>query len=394
VCVDQLPVIGVRLLDGRVGSTLLLQLLGTADEVVFEPGYPEGERRYLSYCLRIAEWVATPWDARTHLGVTELLFGPGDLGGPVPFTPSLVDIGRLSHGMLGGMWAAVSDELRRSKPEALFYAEKVVGDAELLYDSPINVRLVDLVRDPRDVFCSIRAFADGGPGFGRRADQTDDQFLEQHIAQQLRRLQVMAATPENIDRVLIRYEDLVADLHGYAARLGSWLGIRLDADQVLAARGSYRHHMTTDTVDESVGRWRQELDPGQASRIWDLLALNSNRSAIRLHDRYGTGARSRNGAELKRFRRGISEARPASSRRITQWHPHAPFTGSPKCLLALGPANWVTWRRVKSPLPITPPSGVLCDRLVARPGRASDLHVPASIAVFSPLHTASGRWQH
>jgi hypothetical protein len=50
-----------------------MQLLGTADEVVFERMYPEGEYRYLSWCLRVAGWIATPWDPTLDPGVTELL---------------------------------------------------------------------------------------------------------------------------------------------------------------------------------------------------------------------------------------------------------------------------------------------------------------------------------
>lgn len=268
---ELLPVIAVRLLDGRVGSTLLLQLLGTAADVVMERQYPEGERRYLSYLLRVDEWVATPWDPGSHPGVTELLFGPADRGGPLPFTPSLVDLGRLSRGMLDAMWAAVSDELRRSAPGARYYAEKLVGHAELLFASSIPLRLVDLVRDPRDVFCSIRSFTGGQPGFGREEQQSDDAFLEQMAYRQRERLRAMAATPKTVDRLLIRYEDLVADVHGLATELGSWLGLDLDAQRVIAARDGHRHHLTTNTAAESVGRWRRDLATQQASRIWELL---------------------------------------------------------------------------------------------------------------------------
>jgi hypothetical protein len=113
-----------------------------------------------------------------HLGATELLFGEPDLGGPIPFTPSLVDIERLAPAMLTAMWEAVSDEICRSGPSARYYAEKLVGDTQVLYQSEIPLHLIDVVRDPRDVFCSIRSFSGSGAGFGRTADQTDGEFLE------------------------------------------------------------------------------------------------------------------------------------------------------------------------------------------------------------------------
>ena len=34
--------------------------------------------RYLSWCLRVADWIATSWDPISPPGVTELLFGPAN----------------------------------------------------------------------------------------------------------------------------------------------------------------------------------------------------------------------------------------------------------------------------------------------------------------------------
>jgi hypothetical protein len=173
--------------------------------------------------------------------------------------------------MLAGMWAGVSQELRRTSPTARYYAEKLVRDGGMLVDSGIPLRLIDLVRDPRDVICSIRAFTGGGAVFGRTDHQSDDEYFERKIADYRDRLQVMAVTPAEVDRVLLRYEDLVEDLGGWADRLGAWLGLRLDAGSVLAGQAERRHHMTSATVAESVGRWRQELPADQARRIWDVL---------------------------------------------------------------------------------------------------------------------------
>ena len=268
---DLLPVVGLRLLDGRVGSTLLMQLLGTADEVVFERRYPEGEYRYLSYCLRQATWVRIPWESAVHPGVTDLHFGPDDRTGPLPFTPTLVDPARLGPAMLEGMWAAVSAELRRTTPTAAWYAEKLAGDTKVLFDSAIPLQVVDLVRDPRDVFRSIRAFSAGEPAFGRRHDQSDNDFLDRMALVHRSRLRAVASTPEQVRRILVRYEDLVGDLPGTARRLEALLGVRLDPDRVHAARAGYGHHVTTASAAESVGRWRRELSPDQATRLWDLL---------------------------------------------------------------------------------------------------------------------------
>ncbi len=260
--------IAVRPLDGRVGSTLLIRLLATSSQVVIEPGYAEGERRYLSYCLKIAQSMATPWDPAKHPDVTELLFSPADRTGPIPFAPSLVDIRRLAGTALHNLWQAVSQELHRSVPAASYYAEKLVGDTDLLLESNIPIHLIDLVRDPRDVFCSIRAFNAGTERFGRAADQTDEEFLGAMTARHLDQLRVMASTPSTVPRMLIRYEDLATDLPGTAEVLGARLGLRFDAEQVLAITQQDRQHMTSSSPAESIGRWRNELSPSLAQQIW------------------------------------------------------------------------------------------------------------------------------
>jgi hypothetical protein len=77
----------------------------------------------------------------------------------------------------------------------------------------------------------------------------------------------MDETPPAVEAVVVRYEELVTDLAGVAARIGEWLGVELDADAVLAQRSDYAHHVTADSVNASIGRWRNDLAPGEASQI-------------------------------------------------------------------------------------------------------------------------------
>jgi hypothetical protein len=265
------PVIAVRVLDGRVGSTLLIRLLTTSTQVVIEPGYAEGERRYLSYCLRIARLIGTPWVPAQHPDATDLMFGPADLNGPIPFEPTLVDIRALAPRVLHNLWQGISDELRRSGSAATYYAEKLVGDTQLLLDSQIPVHLIDVVRDPRDVFCSIRAFNAGVERFGRSHDQSDDEFLGQMIARHGAQLRMMASTPSTVRRKLVRYEDMVADLTTTAEDLGAWLGLRLNARPLLRITDQDRQHMTSRTPIDSVGRWRRELPTPLSATLWRQL---------------------------------------------------------------------------------------------------------------------------
>jgi hypothetical protein len=66
---------------------------------------------------------------------------------------------------------------------------------------------------------------------------------------------------------IVRYEDLVRDLPGTAERLGNWLGVELDAKSVMRDKSYRSKHMTADSPERSVGRWRTELEPEIAERF-------------------------------------------------------------------------------------------------------------------------------
>jgi hypothetical protein len=90
----------------------------------------------------------------------------------------------------------------------------------------------------------------------------------------LRQLREMSRTPSSVQRLLIRYEDLVTTLPAHAERLGNWLGLRLDAVQAPALTERGHRHATSATSLASVGRWRRELSLALAARLWDLLGAD------------------------------------------------------------------------------------------------------------------------
>ena len=241
------PIVGLRLLDGRTGSTLLMQLLGTAPEIAFDRRYP-AEYRWASYFARMAAQITAPFDEDVHLGVTPFFFGDRPAWGPVPFHSEVVDVRSLRAPILRALWVAWSAEV----PDTRFYAEKLAVPVDDLLTAGLDVRVVDLVRDPRDLLASIRAFGLDG--------QTDVKGFVDRLGA---RLDVMQATSAHVDRVVVRYEDLVADLDGVAERLGAWLGVDLAASSVEVDR----QHMTSPSPAESVGRWQRDLAAGEAEAI-------------------------------------------------------------------------------------------------------------------------------
>lgn len=262
-----LPVVGVRPAEGRVGSTLLMQLLATSPVVVFDRRYP-CEYRFLSYFARLADQMTERFDENRHLGVTPFFFGPRPSWGPVPFQSDLIDVRQLAGPLLRSMWMTWTAQVLATHPKARFYAEKLAVPIDTLLESGIRLRIIDLVRDPRDTLASIRAFtAAGNDGFQRRADQTESDYLDAFVRRFRRQVELMVDAPSDVDRITVRYEELVRDLHGVADRIGSWLSIHLDADTVLAQQDAYRHHMTSASAAESIGRWKHDLEPTEAERI-------------------------------------------------------------------------------------------------------------------------------
>ena len=71
---------------------------------------------------------------------------------------------------------------------------------------------------------------------------------------------------------IVRYQDLVLDLPGTADRIGSWLGVELDAEATAGDTAFRSKHMTAATPKQSVGRWRDDLEPQVADRFSSELA--------------------------------------------------------------------------------------------------------------------------
>lgn len=266
------PVVGVRLAEGRSGSTLLMQLLATDQRVVFDRRYP-AEYRFLSYFARMSASMTEPFDPDHHVGVTPFFFGPQPTWGPIPFSSDVVESSQLSSPLLNGLWSGWSDEIRRSFPEARYYAEKLAVDADVVVAADVPLKIIDLVRDPRDVLASVKAFTAGGiDGFGRERGVSDDAYADAFASRFNAGLRAMLTTPSGVDRLIVRYEDMMRDLGAQARRIGDWLDLDLDAAVVRADRATYAHHITSDSSESSIGRWRVDLSDSEVEILQERLS--------------------------------------------------------------------------------------------------------------------------
>ncbi|MCA8944071.1 MAG: sulfotransferase [Planctomycetes bacterium] len=263
---------------GRSGTTLFMQLLGTSPAIAFDRK-PPFESRYLSYFIRWAELLRRPGGMTETWGNWALDWEMDAPIGPFPWaddTLRRVPAGEedLALRALRAIWKEFSPiAARNSNPDApdavRYYAEKSVAwMADLILDlGPCKV--VMLVRDPRDIWLSAQAFdrKRGFSGFGRDKFDSEDAWFANYAAGARSHLERAASRRASETIELVRYEDLVTDLTGEAARIGEWLGLDLDPGRVMAARESMRDHMTSGSPESSIGRWRQEMDGSTQARF-------------------------------------------------------------------------------------------------------------------------------
>jgi Sulfotransferase family len=264
--------------SGRDGSTLMMQLLGTSSAIAFDRIYPF-EQRYLSYLLALSRVVELDeWDERAW-NINELAFADrvsqSGLVGPVPWTDRNLLTGEsgqpppLGQRIFGLLWEEFSRRARmtmrtRYDDQALqvtYYAEKITAGWRLDWDYLPQMKLLPLLRDPRDTWLSTVAFneritASGARFMTFRAGETESEYLRRFIGDQKARMQWLLSLGESAP--ITRYEELVADPEAEAERLSARLDVQLtpmsmDESSVLA------WHMTASSPAGSVGRWKQEM---------------------------------------------------------------------------------------------------------------------------------------
>jgi hypothetical protein len=121
-------------------------------------------------------------------------------------------------------------------------------------------RYLVLVRDPRDVLCSWRAFA-------RRAAvaRTDPKLVgltAEALANSWQRL--YSGVLEQLDAPLVqRYEDLRREPRRYIGDILAHVGLEWTAEveRALPAAETFASHGTSASPEATIGRWRGELAP-------------------------------------------------------------------------------------------------------------------------------------
>jgi hypothetical protein len=269
----------------RDGSTLMMRLLASSSQIAIGGSYPYEQKLFAylwrwSRLLTRTEWDPDEWTPHDLGSIVQerdsALLGPPPwrrrdlLAGTGPSEPSISDscFEFARRELSRRATAATRIAHRDPRADVRYYAEKHLNSWLLDRAELPSLRLIVLLREPRDTYASLLAFraaADVELGQRHAADEAD--YLRQFIQRQRDRLRWIAALREGPETAIVRYEHLVKDLRSVASRLSSWLGVELDSDSVARDRRLGWVHRTASSTEESIGRWRRDLPAEVAETI-------------------------------------------------------------------------------------------------------------------------------
>lgn len=278
---DRLKPLVVRC-QARSGSTFLMRCLSQLDGIAVAL-HPPCEVRYAQYMSATFDVVTGEAD---HEDSSRPNFFHREKGekwiGRNPFNRRLSrgyhqyfdndyaeDFRRFFDQKVQGFYQLVA---QTNKVSAEYFCEKTFyisqkgaqQDPDVIFKLyPHGVSAIYLVRDPRDIFCSNRAF------FHSEVEQTEE-MRKKAMTGLSRHMDAMAESyrkSENERKCIVRYEDLMREPEPVLAEVADFLGLEAQPGNLKSAlafarnAGSSRHKTSVNPA-ASVGRWRAELSEG------------------------------------------------------------------------------------------------------------------------------------
>ncbi len=248
---------------GRTGTTLLMQLLGTSNDIFVPNDYPF-ESRYLTYFSRMTKLFDESCLDQNYRDGDVLDFNRNLLGNcPYKFS-DIVDSDEMRRRLLHGLWNQFSQSVfSKENKNYQFYAEKVALEvAPYINASLPDVNNIFLVRDPRGELASIISFNKkrGFNGFGWQDDDTEMSFATKMIESRKQYFNSLSGYDElNKNIIILRFEDVVENLKGTADKLEKFLNVKIDFNSVVNNVSNMSHHMTSSSISDSSSKWKKEL---------------------------------------------------------------------------------------------------------------------------------------
>jgi hypothetical protein len=281
---------------GRTGSTWVTRLLSQHPAIVTYPPFRH-EVRVATYWMDILLALAEP---SSYMQGVQTLPAQEDwwLGRGRRYDDESNDLDlihwlghdhvetltRFCTGRISAFYRLISD--RENRSSLRYFAEKALpqgdGQFNLLKALYPRARELFLVRDFRDMFCSIVAYNRklGIEFFNRDFAVDDVDYLRNFLGPDVEKLtrEWMSRQSESL---LLCYEDLVLKPHETLKELFQYLDIDCEpqvVDMVIARDSSMTDprstdHMTTKSGEASVGRWRTDLSGELLSVCNEVFAL-------------------------------------------------------------------------------------------------------------------------
>lgn len=252
---------------GRSGTTLLMRRLANHRRITLVEQLPY-EMKLLSYYSKAFDVLTSPGNRERSVDPDHIYDDPFHLG-LNPFHHHYFNRAFPSPGMLHEFFRETSAPIiansfkeivtrfyrqlaaTQGKDQAIYFAEKCsVFDPVRNFVRSIykETKEIVLVRDPRDTYCSSRAF------WSERGE--DALRLLRSVRQET--MAIVQEKPPNV--VFVRYEDLIQRAGDESLRISELLGL---ADPIAvnaqAEAAIFDSHATSRDQSASVGRWRSEL---------------------------------------------------------------------------------------------------------------------------------------
>jgi hypothetical protein len=257
---------------GRSGSTLLMNQFACDPDIVVGDRYPYEIKQIAYHAAAFRALVAAADRRRSTDPDTMFEAGRHHWIGANPYyeagffqlaNPSVRLRDFYEHGVPGSYSALFSTFIHefytilaesQRKQTARFFCEKGTLDETVRQGARLfftQVNEVVLVRDPRDLLCSMMAFWKHPPD--------DAMALLRSMIPQL--LQI--TREGRPDTLVIRYEDLIREPIRTSGRISAFLGLDLLSPPATWNAAIPASHRTSESPSASIGRWRRELSAEQ-----------------------------------------------------------------------------------------------------------------------------------